>query len=350
MPVDPEVAERIDKALRFGAPDRPPVWEMIESPEVYERFAPGVPFPECAGIACERLGIDATYGCYAPAAERAQHDGDVVSARTVWRTRPVFRTIEDLRSFRPPRLDEQTVEEAVLARHEQARRTYEPHTMYLPQNGGWGFLPGYDPQTFEVISIALAEEPGALERYWDFRMQVGILTNTVTARHRLAPAVQCCEDVAYKTGLMVSPRTLRTHFFPRFRRVIAPLKQAGIKVIWHSDGNVLPVLPDALDIGIDGIDPLERTAGMDIAEVRQAYGRRLILVGNVDSRVLTFGSEQEVRRAVRECIVSADAGGGHFVQSDAGQIMPDVPVRNVEAYIDEVRRFRFEDRRREPGP
>ena len=67
MSVDPVVVERVHKALTFGAPDRPPVWEMIESREVYERFAPGVPFPECAGITCERLGIDATYGCYAPA-------------------------------------------------------------------------------------------------------------------------------------------------------------------------------------------------------------------------------------------------------------------------------------------
>ena len=158
---------------------------------------------------------------------------------------PVFRTLEALRSWRAAQADEAKMEDALLARHEEARRLYEPHTMYLPQNGGWGFLPGYDPSTFETVSLALAEEPGALERYWDFRMRVGIATNSVTARHRLAPVVQCCEDVAHKTGLMVSPRTLRAHFFPRFRQVIAPLVQAGIKVIWHSDGDIPSVLADA---------------------------------------------------------------------------------------------------------
>lgn len=338
MAVHREVAERIEKAIRFERPDRPPVWEMIESREVYEHFAPGVPYPECAGITCERLGIDATYGCYAPAEERARPGVDVVSGKTVWRMEPVFRTLEELRSYRPPEPDERRIEEEVLARFEAARRLYEPHTMFLPQNGGWGFLPGYDARTFEVIALAMAEEPAALERYWDARMRAGIITNRVTAKHRLAPVVQCCEDVAYKTGLFVSPRILREQFFPRFRQVIAPLKEAGIKVIWHSDGNILSVLEEALECGIDGIDPLEQTAGMDIGAIRRAYGKRLILVGNVDSRVLTFGREQDVRAAVRECIRAADAGGGHLVQSDAGQVMPDVSARNLEAYIDEVRR------------
>ena len=79
---------------------------------------------------------------------------------------------------------------------------------------------------------------------------------------------------------------------------------------------------------------------MDIHAIRKKYGKKLILVGNVDSQTLTFGSEEEVKQAVRNCIVEGDAEGGHFIQSDAGQIMPDVPIENVIAYIDEVRRFR----------
>ncbi len=343
MGVRKEVAERIDKALHFERPDRPPVWEMIESETVYEYFAPGVPYPECAKITCEKLGIDATYGCYPPARARVR-SGDIVSGETVWATGPVFRDMEELRSFKGPRPNEKIMEEMILADHEAMRSLYEPHTMYLPQNGGWGFLPGYDAQTFSVISMAIMEEIGALERYWEYRMEIGIITNTITAKHKLAPVIQCCEDVAYKTGLMVSPEILRKHFFPRFKQVIVPLKQAGIKVIWHSDGNIMPVLEDAIECGFDGIDPIERTAGMDIGEIRRKYGKKLILVGNVDSQILTFGNEEAVRKAVRECILAADAGGGHFVQSDAGQIMPDVPIGNVIAYIDEVRKFSFKNK------
>ena len=173
-------------------------------------------------------------------------------------------------------------------------------------------------------------------------MERAIVHNTITARHRLSPVIQCCEDVAYKTGLLISPDVLHQHFFPRFRRVIEPLKAAGIKVIWHSDGDIRAVLDDAISIGIDGIDPLERTAGMDVGSIRRKYGKRLILVGDVDSHVLKSGTEDEVRRTVRECIKAGDADGGHLVQSDAGQIMPDVPVRNVLAYIEEVKKFRVE--------
>ncbi|NLX04740.1 MAG: hypothetical protein GXY33_06325 [Phycisphaerae bacterium] len=337
MAVSNDVEERVRKALRFECPDRPPIWEMIESAAVYERFAPGVPYPECAAATCEALGIDATYGCYPPAGQRVRGANNVLAGDTVWSTKPVFADLDALRSFRPSRLSEREMEERLLQEHEAQRRLYEPRTMFLPQNGGWGFLPGYDARTFEVISLAIIDDIGALARYWDHRMELGIVKNQIIARYQLAPVVQCCEDVAYKTALMVSPGVLRDHFFPRFKQVIAPLKQAGIKVIWHSDGNILPVLDDAVDCGIDGIDPLERTAGMDIKAIREKYGRKLILVGNVDSQVLTFGNEEQVRMAVRECMRSAGAGGGHFIQSDAGQIMPDVPVANVIAYIDEVR-------------
>jgi hypothetical protein len=340
MSVDHQVVERVSKALHFERPDRPPVWEMIESPAVYEYYAPGVPYPECATITCEKLGLDATYGCYPPAQQRVG-SGDVLSGETVWATEAVFHDMEELRSFKPSRPNEKLMEEQILSNHAANQKIYEPHTMYLPQNGGWGFLPGYDAQTFNVVSIAIMEEIELLERYWDHRMELGIIINGITAKHKLSPVIQCCEDVAYKTGLMVSPEILRKQFFPRFKQVIAPLKQGGIKVIWHSDGNIMPVLDDAIECGFDGIDPLERTAGMDIGDIRKKYGKKLILVGNVDSQVLTFGNEAEVRKAVRECILAADAGGGHFVQSDAGQIMPDVPVGNVIAYIDEVRKFKF---------
>jgi hypothetical protein len=262
------------------------------------------------------------------------------AAQTVWQTAPIFKTIEDLRSYRPGKINERELEEAMLAEHHAAQELYGPSVMYLPQNGGWNFLPGYDTQTFSVVAIALYEDLPALKRLWDLNVEAAVARNTVTAKHHLAPVIQCCEDLAYKTGLMIAPDLLREHFFPRFRQVIAPLKAAGIKVIWHSDGNIMEVLDDAVACGIDGINPIDSSSGMDIGAIRRKYGKSLILVGNVGTNhVLRFGTPAQVREDVRACIRAAGPGGGLILQCGDGQIMPDCPLENVLAYLDEARAF-----------
>lgn len=340
--VDPTVVQRIEDAINFRRPDRVPVWEALENKAVYEHFAPGVPFPQCAAIACERLGIDATYGCMQPVEDQdlPTREGFVVASGTLWHTKPRFRTLADLRAWRPGKISRHAIEEQVLEAHQEQAEAYAPHTMFLSQEGGWGFLTEHDTQTWTVIAIAICEDLASLERIWDHRMERAIIRNTAIARGRLCPVVQCCEDIAYKGGLMVSPDLLRTQFWPRFRQVITPFKAAGIKVIWHSDGNIADVLDDAIACGIDGINPVDPSAGMSIAAIRARYPA-LILVGNVDGmKVLPLGTQEEVRQEVRRCIgAAAGRDGGHLLQCGCGQIMPDVPLGNVIAYLDEAHRF-----------
>lgn len=79
---------------------------------------------------------------------------------------------------------------------------------------------------------------------------------------------------------------------------------------------------------------------MDIGAIRARYPE-LLLVGNVDgTRILPFGTQEDVRQEVRRCICGAGGiGGGHLLQCGCGQIMPDVPLENVIAYLDEAHRF-----------
>ncbi len=340
MQVNPVILGRIVAALEFREADRVPIWESLQHQAVYDHYAPGVPFPECAAIACEMLGIDATYGCMEAVTEERQEGNRIHMAQTVWETEPVFRTLDDLREYRSDGWSKSRVEEWMLANHSRMQELYGPNVLYLPQDGGFGFLPGYDAQTFSVIAAALYEDMPALERFWDARTEHAALHNSITAKYRLTPVVQCCEDIAYKNGLMVSPEVLREHFFPRFAQATAPLRAAGIKVILHSDGNIMPVLDEIVAWGIDGINPVDPSAGMDIAEIKQRYAGRLILVGNVGvEHVLEFGTPEQVREDVRRCLREAAPGGGHILQSGAGQVMPDIPLPNLLAYFEEAKEF-----------
>jgi uroporphyrinogen decarboxylase len=101
-------------------------------------------------------------------------------------------------------------------------------------------------------------------------------------------------------------------------------------VIQHTDGDVTAVLEDLVEAGVDGLNPLEN---MDLAAVKKRYGDHLVLVGNVDSRVLSFGTPEAVREAVRENVRAGWGQGGHWLDTSAGEFMPDVPLENALAYF-----------------
>ena len=103
----------------------------------------------------------------------------------------------------------------------------------------------------------------------------------------------------------------------------------------HTDGNIKPMLDLIVDTGIDGLNPIGPTAGMDLGEVKAQYGDRLCLMGNVDCReLLCWGTREQVRKAVKDCISKAGPGGGYICMSGHtihGAVNPENYVEMVKA-------------------
>ncbi len=100
------------------------------------------------------------------------------------------------------------------------------------------------------------------------------------------------EDLAGKSGPLVGPRQIETFFRPYYRRVWDMLRSRGARVFQQdSDGNVRPVIDAFLDAGLTCMFPMEPAAGMDIVQVRRAYGERLAMRGGIDKHVLRRGRE-----------------------------------------------------------
>lgn len=79
------------------------------------------------------------------------------------------------------------------------------------------------------------------------------------------------------------------------------VKELGLYVIKHTDGNLWPILDRIIDSGIDCLDPIDPQAGMDLGEVKAKYGQRVALKGNVDcAQLMTFGTPEEVVEATKE--------------------------------------------------
>jgi uroporphyrinogen-III decarboxylase len=142
------------------------------------------------------------------------------------------------------------------------------------------------------------------------------------------------DDLAFKTGPFFSPKLFRELVMPRYRRVAEHIR---IPWIIHSDGDITSLLPDFLDLGVVGINPVEKGA-MDIQKVKRMYGDRLCLLGNVDLNLLGLGSPAEVDAEVHELIRTVGPGGGYVVTSGnslAAYVQPD----NVRAMIAAVRKY-----------
>jgi uroporphyrinogen-III decarboxylase len=119
------------------------------------------------------------------------------------------------------------------------------------------------------------------------------------------------EDIAHKTGPFISPRMFRELFVPNYRRVAEQITKPWI---FHSDGNLMPILDDLLDLGVNGLHPVEPKV-MDLVELKRRYGGRLCLCGHIEVATLSQGTPEQVERLVQEAIQIAAPGGGYIAGS-----------------------------------
>ncbi|MEW6266525.1 MAG: uroporphyrinogen decarboxylase family protein [Thermodesulfobacteriota bacterium] len=121
------------------------------------------------------------------------------------------------------------------------------------------------------------------------------------------------DDVAFKNRTFVSPADFKELAIPCYRRIAESL---GVPLFWHSDGFIEPLIEMAVEAGIRGLHAVEPTAGNDLGRIKQRYGDRLVLMGNVDAaNVLTGTDLAAVRREVDRCLTQAKAGGGYMLDT-----------------------------------
>jgi uroporphyrinogen decarboxylase len=149
------------------------------------------------------------------------------------------------------------------------------------------------------------------------------------------------DDFATQRGLLLSPAQWRRFLKPTYQRVFALAHSYGVKVWFHSCGSFRPVLPDLIDCGMDVWETVQaHLEGNDPEGLKRDFGRDLTFCGAVATQTtLPFGSSEAVRSEVRDRVRVLGEHGGYICGPDHG-IMPDVPIENVLAMIDEARRYR----------
>ncbi|MDR2553131.1 MAG: hypothetical protein LBD31_08210 [Treponema sp.] len=122
-------------------------------------------------------------------------------------------------------------------------------------------------------------------------------------------------DVAYVNGMLFSPEIWREYFKPITARIIKACRDAGLMVIYHGCGNAALIYNDFIEIGLDGYNPVECKAHLDVVELKKDYGGRLCFVGNYDVREMESGNRDRIKREALYKLQSA-RNGGWICQSD----------------------------------
>ncbi len=144
-------------------------------------------------------------------------------------------------------------------------------------------------------------------------------------------------DVAYARAMLFAPDYWRDHFKPCVKAIIDAAHARDIPVIYHGCGNVAPILPDFIEIGLDAYNPLEAKAGLDVFELRRQYGHQLAFCGNSDITVWESGDEDAIRREVLRKL-NAAKGGGLIFQSDHS-VTSGVSGKTYEFVVNLVREY-----------
>jgi len=140
------------------------------------------------------------------------------------------------------------------------------------------------------------------------------------------------DDMASNLGPMFSPRTADEVLVPVWAEMVATFKAAGArKVIMHSDGNIGPLLDRFIEIGFDGINPVEPKAGLDPVALRRQYGERLALLGGLDNaHILPRGDLDEVRWHVQRLVDIGREGG---LVAGMHSVGPDIAVQTCDEVV-----------------
>lgn len=138
------------------------------------------------------------------------------------------------------------------------------------------------------------------------------------------------DDYGGQQGLLYSPKMWRRFVKPRLAQIYGQARNYGYKVMQHSCGSIVGLLDDMIEIGLDGIHPIQVTAkGMDPLALKHQFGDRLYFAGSIDAmRTLISGTRDEIEAQVKNRIEILGQDGG-FILGPSQGFLPEIPVENI---------------------
>ena len=148
------------------------------------------------------------------------------------------------------------------------------------------------------------------------------------------------DDYAGNTNMIISPVMFRKFIKPCIERLVNVVKEHNpdVKVMLHSDGAIINLLPDIIDLGIDVVHPLEPLPATDLAAVKEKFGKQLAFLGGIDISHAMPGSQADVITETKRRITQLAPDGG-YILAPSNHLQADVSAQNVVTLFETARQF-----------
>lgn len=191
------------------------------------------------------------------------------------------------------------------------------------------FLRGLDTL---LMDVALDNEAGIfiIDKFTDFYVEY--FDKMITAAAGRIDILRIADDLGMQDRLLISPDIFNKIFAPRIKRIVDMAHSRNVKVMFHSCGAILPLIPDIIATGVDILDPIQVTAHeMEPQKLKTDFGSRICFHGSIDTQyLLPQGSAHDVSKKVREMFEILGKDGG-FILSPSHILQTDVPIENIQA-------------------
>ncbi len=182
---------------------------------------------------------------------------------------------------------------------------------------------------FEKLMFAFVDQPELLHRINSDLLEFNFKLLDHIFRVCVPTFMTIAEDMSYNHGPMISKQTFAEFVAPYYRRLLPRLQEYGVPLFMDTDGDVTLLVPWLEELGVQGVLPLERQAGVDAAKLRAAFPR-FLMIGHYDKMVMTHG-EDAIRREFDRLLPTMRAGG--FIPSVDHQTPPGVSLAEYRVYL-----------------
>ncbi len=343
--------ERFTKAINWEATDRILTYDYLDCRQILIEHGGfdatrSYSFEELIdvnGKAWRSIGVDVTRSIYDPINHwmggkivnwirffgvNPDNWGVAQAGDTAWITRP-FHTLKELEKHMPQ-----------LPVYEEVRDWYQPVIRQIQQGlkeydiTFIGAIEGpltdaYTYMDMELFALAIYDAPELVAHIMDCTGMFSAHIARAYAEVSEVPLLFMGEDIAGTTGPIFSPKFVRDQGLPRWKWITTPIKEKGMKFLYHTDGRYGKFLPLIFEeLGADGLNPIERNGCNDIFEIRREYPHTL-LFGNVCCiHTLPHGSLGDVEDETLELVEKIGPQGGIFIGSSS-EVHDAVPVQNA---------------------
>ena len=283
--------ERAITALKGGIPDFVPTFELVfyETGRDFDgRVFYGTRFLPADGssdLTLERI-CKKNAGLYIDVARRFEHS-------IIYVTPFGYPPWTDMKSVRltVTEIREQTGDEFCIM-------TAGDPTLKIPQN----------PMAFVTT---MYDEPEKLKAEAQSRLDAVIPVYDMTVEIG-ADGIVMTSDYAMNSGPFLSPDQFAEFVTPYLTGAIQEIHDRNLLAIKHTDGNLMPVMDQIAGANPDGLHSVDPMAGMDIKVIKEQFGSRMCLCGNVHTAWLQTGTPEQIRKSAEYCLEHGKPGGGYI--------------------------------------